>query len=301
MDATDNTGMALGPELAAARAAEGGTAASIPGSNHPLGPDAVAILATEHWSLIAARSLLWNEAYSRTTIFLGALSAAIVALALVANATGFGPRTATLALVLLPVVLFLGIATHIRVVEINQAETELMLAMNRLRNAYLRIAPAVEPYFSTSPHDDEQGLTASSMLASFGGRGLRPWGHFLSNTPTVIATIDAALAAATAVLAVRKAGAATALAVAVGAVAFLVVWTALFLLQRQSLSPLRRSKPRFPTPPDESLFMLRWALGNVLRLAGPVRRHCCQGAGRVGAVRATAAPSSAREVIPSLR
>ena len=301
MDATGNTGKAPGPELAAAPAAETGPAASTPVSGDPLGPDAAAILATEHWSLIGSRSLLWNEAYSRTTIFLGALSAAIVALALVANATGFGPRTATLALVLLPVVLFLGIATHIRVVEINQAETELMLAMNRLRNAYLRIAPAVEPYFSTSPHDDEQGLTASSMLASFGGRGLRPWGHFLSNTPTVIATIDAALAAATAVLAVRKAGAATALAVAVGAVAFLVVWTALFLLQRQSLSPLRRSKPRFPTPPDESLFMLRWALGNVLRLAGPVRRHCCQGAGRVGAVRATAAPSSAREVIPSLR
>ena len=229
------------------------TATPTPVSNHPLGPDAVAILATEHWSLIAARSLLWNEAYSRTTIFLGALSAAIVALALVANATGFGPRTATLALVLLPVVLFLGIATHIRVVEINQAETELMLAMNRLRNAYLRIAPGLKPYFSTSSHDDERGLTASSMLASFGGRGLRPWGHFLSNTPTVIATIDAALVAAIAVLAVRKAGAATALTVAVGAVAFLVMWTALFLLQRQSLSPLRRSKPRFPTPPDESL------------------------------------------------
>lgn len=249
MDATDNTGKAPGPELAAAPAAEGGAAASTPVSGHPLGPDAVAILATEHWSLIGHRSLLWNEALSRATIFLGALSAAIVALALVANATGFGPRTTTLALVLLPVVLFLGIATHIRVVEINQAEIELMLAMNRLRNAYLRIAPALGPYFSTSPHDDERGLTASYLL----GRGLRPWGHFLSNTATVIATVDAALAAAIAVLAVRKAGAATTSAVAVGAVAFLVVWTALFLLQRQSLSALRRSKPRFPTPPDESL------------------------------------------------
>jgi len=152
--------------------------------------------------------------------------------------------------VLLPVVLFLGIATHIRVVEINQAEIELMLAMNRLRNAYLRIAPALEPYFSTSPHDDQQGLTASYL--SFHGRGLRPWGHFLSNTATVVATVDAALAAAIAVLAVRKAGAATTLAVAVGAVVFLVVWTALFLQQRQSLSALRRSKPRFPTPPEES-------------------------------------------------
>jgi hypothetical protein len=253
MDATGNTGKAPGPELAAAPAAEGGTAASTPVSDHPLGPDAVAILATEHWSLIGSRSLLWNEAYSRTTIFLGALSAAIVALALVVNATGFGPRTATLALVLLPVVLFLGIATHIRVVEINQAEIQLMLAMNRLRNAYLRIAPALEPYFSTSPHDDERGVTASYLLASVNGRGLRPWGHFLSNTVTVIATVDAALAAAIAVLAVNKAGAAATLAVAVGAVAFLIVWTALFLLQRQSLSALRRSRPRFPTPPGESL------------------------------------------------
>ena len=150
---------------------------------------------------------------------------------------------------LLPVVLFLGIATHIRAVEVNQAEIELMLAMNRLRNAYLRIAPALAPYFSTSPHDDERGLAASYLLA---GRGLRPWARFLVNTPTVIATVDAALAAAIAVLAVRKAGAATTLAPAVGAVAFLVVWTALFLLQRHSLGSLRRSKPRFPTPPDES-------------------------------------------------
>jgi hypothetical protein len=91
MDATDNTGKAPGPGAAAA--AEGGTAAPTSVSDHPLGPDAVAILATEHWSLVGHRSLLWNEAYSRTTIFLGALSAAIVALALVATraASGRGP------------------------------------------------------------------------------------------------------------------------------------------------------------------------------------------------------------------
>src|SRR5215469_3122972 len=199
MAATDSTGKAPGPELTAAPAADGSTAVPTPVSDHPLGPDAVAILATEHWSLIGHRSLLWTEAYSRTTIFLGALSAAIVALALVANAIGFGPRTFALALVLLPVVLFLGIATHIRLVDINQAEIELMLAMNRLRNAYLRIAPGLEPYFSTSHYDDERGLTASYLMVR--GRGLRPWGHFLSNTSTVIATVDGALAAAIAVLA----------------------------------------------------------------------------------------------------
>ena len=61
-------------------------------SERPLGPHAAAILATEHWSLLAARSLIWNEAQSRATVFLTVLSASIIALALLADATGFGPR-----------------------------------------------------------------------------------------------------------------------------------------------------------------------------------------------------------------
>jgi hypothetical protein len=64
----------------------------------------------------------------------------------------------------------------------------------------------------------------------------------------VIGTVDAALAAAIVVLAVRAAQDATALVVAAGTVAFLIVWTALFLLERHTLDPLRRTTPRFPTP-----------------------------------------------------
>jgi hypothetical protein len=45
---------------------------------------------------------------SRATVFLSVLSASTIALALLADATGFGPQTSTLALVLLPVALFLG-------------------------------------------------------------------------------------------------------------------------------------------------------------------------------------------------
>jgi hypothetical protein len=151
--------------------------------------------------------------------------------------------------VLLPVVLFLGIAAHARLVEINREEVELMLAMNRLRHAYLKIAPALEPYFTTGHHDDEQGLAASYLA---GGRRLRRGGQFLVNMPTIVATVDAAVAAAIAVLVVRAAEAATTLAVAAGAVAFLAVSAALFLLQRRALNPLRRTTPRFPTPPDKA-------------------------------------------------
>jgi hypothetical protein len=250
MDATGDTRKATAPERATAPEAQGATAAPQPASAHPLGPDAAAIAATEHWSLLGTRSLIWNEAMSRTTVFLSVLSAAIVALAPLANATGFRFQTTTLALVLLPVVLFVGIATHSRLLQINREDVELVLAMNRLRHAYLQIAPALEPYFTTGHHDDEQGLAASYLLGSPGG--LRRWGQFLVNTPTILATVDAALGAAIVVLVVRAAQAATTVAVAAGTVAFLVVWAALFLLQRRALDPLRRTTPRFPTPLDQS-------------------------------------------------
>ncbi len=182
----------------------------------------------------------------RTAIFLSVLSAAIVALALLANATHFGTRTATVALALLPIVLFLGIATHIRLVEINRAEVELVLAMNRLRHGYLQIAPALKPYFSTSDHDDERGLAVSYLLAR-SQRG--PWRQFLNSTPTVIATVDAALAAAIVMLAARATAVAAAWTIATGTAAFSIIWTALFVQERQTLKPLSRARPRFPTPP----------------------------------------------------
>jgi hypothetical protein len=47
-----------------------------------------------------------------TTVFLNLLSATTVALALLADATSFGAQTTTLALVLLPIALLLGIVTR---------------------------------------------------------------------------------------------------------------------------------------------------------------------------------------------
>ena len=167
----------------------------------PLGPYAAAILATEHWSLLAARSLIWNEAMSRATVFLTVLSASIIALALLADATGFGSQTTTLALVLLPLVFMLGLAAYARLVQINTEEFQLVLAMNRLRHAYLRIEPGLERYFTTGHHDDERGVIATYMLDGPSRRWLAA--HFLVNTPTIVATVDAALAAAIVALLLR--------------------------------------------------------------------------------------------------
>jgi hypothetical protein len=165
-----------------------------------------------------------------------------------ATASGFGAQTTTLALVLLPVVLLLGIATYVRLVRINTEEYQLVLAMNRLRHAYLKIDSGLEPYFTTSHHDDEKGVMATYMV----DRPSRPgwWVHFLINTPTIVATVVAALAAAIVVLVLQVPGAPRAVVVAGGVVAFLAVWGGLFLLQQHSMGPARGKTPRFPTPPD---------------------------------------------------
>jgi hypothetical protein len=216
-------------------------------SEPELGPNAAAILATEHWSLLATRSLIWGEAMSRATVFLTLLSASIIALALLADATGFGPETRTLALVLLPLVFLLGIAAYARLVQINTEEFELVLAMNRLRRAYLQLEPGLERYFTTGHHDDERGLIASYMLDGPSRRWLIV--HFLVNTPTIVATVDSALAAAIVVLLLQLGDAPLAAEVAAGAVAFALVWGVLLRLQLHALHPLRGKSPRFPAPP----------------------------------------------------
>ena len=110
------------------------------------------------------------------------------------------------------------------------------------------IEPGLEPYFTTGHHDDERGVLTTYMLDRPTRRWL--WIHFLVNTPTIVGTVDAALAAAITVLLLQVAGTSRATVVAGGAVAFVAVWTVLFLLQLQTLRPFRVKAPRFPTPAD---------------------------------------------------
>jgi hypothetical protein len=211
------------------------------------GPDAAAILSTEHWSLLTARTLLINEGQQRTTVFLTTLSAATVAIALLADATGFGRRALTFALVILPIVLFIGVTTYGRLIQINRDEKQTMLAMNRLRNAYLTMRPELRPYFTASPYDDERGFATSYSLVEPTTARSSPF--FLVTTPTVVGTVNAAVAGTLAVLAVLAVTTPPpAVLTIVGAAVFGSVWAGLFALQRRTLEPLR-VVPRFPAPP----------------------------------------------------
>jgi hypothetical protein len=75
--------------------------------------------------------------------------------------------------------------------------------------------------------------------------------HFLS-TPTIVATVVAALASVIAVLVLQVAEAAKAAVVGGGGVAFLLVLVGLMSMQRQAMDPLRNTTPKFPTPDSDA-------------------------------------------------
>ena len=159
-----------------------------------LGPNALQILTTEHWSLLSARSLVYTEALSRTSIYVAALTGAVVALALVAQATDAGSAFVAFALVLLPVVYFLGVVTIVRLSQVNAEDARWVQGMNRIRNAYLQLAPELEPYFVTSRYDDRAGILQSAMAM----RRVPPRRQAFVAAPGVVSVINSVVAGAAA-------------------------------------------------------------------------------------------------------
>jgi hypothetical protein len=163
-----------------------GTPPSLDGLELTGSPPHVQVLANEHWSLLATRSMTWNEIFSRTGTYLTVLSGSVIALSLVANATGFGRDFRTFAMLILPVVLLIGVGTFFRLIEADIEDAWLVIGMNRIRHAYLELAPELEPYFVAGRHDDAPG-----MLQTYAFRDRVGLTHWMSGSPVIVGIIDA--------------------------------------------------------------------------------------------------------------
>jgi hypothetical protein len=207
---------------------------------------AASLLGSEHWSVLATRSMLWSDAHSRTSVFLNVLSASVVALALVADATGFEESFNAFALVLFPIVLFLGVTTYVRLVQINSDDARAIAAMNRIRHAYLEMAPELERYFTASPHDDVPGIITTYTL----GRPTmpRPWQQFAITTPTVVATIDSIIAASGIALFVARYDLSVTALAGIAGLSLVTVWLALFAFYYRVFRQFGDEVSRFPSP-----------------------------------------------------
>lgn len=149
----------------------------------------VQILATEHWDLLATRSMTWNQIFSRASMFITLLSAVVVALALVAQATHFDDRFRLFALLLLPIVFILGIATFIHLGEANGDDVGYINGMKQLRRAYLELAPELQPYFPAVHLDGNTGIP-QPIAPNYGYTLI----HFLGATPAIVGTMNVVVA-----------------------------------------------------------------------------------------------------------
>ncbi len=144
--------------------------------------DLLAIMSTEHFTLQGARSAAISDANGRTSFFLSTLSAGVVALAFVAQVAQTGPAFIVLALIVMPTLLIIGLASFERLLQLGIENIRTVVAINRVRHYYLEIAPELRPHFTLSDRDDQQGVLTS--LGSVRG-GLRPWDLFVTNAGLV--------------------------------------------------------------------------------------------------------------------
>ena len=138
-----------------------------------IAPAAVAFATTEHFNLQTARSLTVSEANGRASIYLAALSGNLIALAFVGQMSRLGATFYAFALILLPVLAFVGVVTFLRLVQSSIEDIAYAHRIARLRRFYLEVSPELEPYLLVAPGTRERfapgawqlTMTAAGMVA----------------------------------------------------------------------------------------------------------------------------------------
>lgn len=242
----------VAPELTPAAAAGSPVAtASATPAGDPLGDSrALQILSTEHFSLLTARSLAYNEAFSRAGMFLSFFSASLIVMGFLISSTTYREAVVPVISILLLADAYVGAATVGRLLSASDEELQAVRGMNRLRHAYLEMVPGLEPYFVTGFHDD-----AAGVLASYGGMSRSRSGRILHSFTTAIglvSTIESFVLGAFATVVTLGLGVAYPVAiglgvlVAIGGFAFFAVVGVRTALGRQ-----HAARALFPTPPVE--------------------------------------------------
>jgi hypothetical protein len=136
-----------------------------------VGP-AATFASTEHFNLQTARAITVSEANGRAAIYLAALSSNLIALAFIGQMSQLGVAFFSFALILLPVLAFVGVVTFLRLVQSSLEDIAYAHRIGLLRNFYLRLSPELAPYLlvvretpSAAPTAWQLTLTVAGMVA----------------------------------------------------------------------------------------------------------------------------------------
>lgn len=108
-------------------------------------------MTTEHHALQSARAAAIIESTSRAAIFIGSVSAGLIALGLIATVTHIGTAFDVLSLILLSTLSFIGFATFDRVLQSVIEDLQYAERIARLRAYYFEFAPELTHYLATVP------------------------------------------------------------------------------------------------------------------------------------------------------
>jgi hypothetical protein len=201
-------------------------------------------LTTEHFGLQGSRAATTSESAARSSLFLGSVSSALVALGFIASVSGgSSPLFRTFALVVLPTLCFLGVVTFVRLLELGTEDMLCGRAINRIRHHYLELAGEDARLFMMSAHDDAVGVMRNMGLVP--GRIQL----YLTNS-FAIAVVTSVLGGSTIALALGViTGAPLGVDVAVGAVLAVSAAAALMHFTRTHYgNAVSFEEPLFPSP-----------------------------------------------------
>jgi hypothetical protein len=194
-------------------------------------------LATEYFALSGLRSSSIAEAGARATMFFTTLTGTVLALGFLAGASD---AVVPVAFAALPIVILLGVASFLRLVEISVEDVGALRAINRIRAYYGGLVPEGIEYFPAP-----RGQQALTDLVDVGARQT-PWRAALTTAATV-GVMDALVAGASLSFALAHAGVPTALAVVIGiAVAVAMIWALLAYQTRRFYAALRVGETASP-------------------------------------------------------
>lgn len=146
----------------------------------------VQIMTTEHFTLQTARSGTISEANGRTSLFLGAVSSGLVAIAFIGQASSMGEPFYIFTLIVLPCLFFLGIVTFVRILETGIEDISYARGINRIRHYYTEVAPHLRDYFILPTSDD--------LRSSFQGMAvIVPRWQILLTTAGMVSVVNSAI------------------------------------------------------------------------------------------------------------
>ena len=198
-----------------------GEAAAPPPTDTRSDERALYILTAEHSSQASARSLAYNEAFTRIGNFLSFLSISFVALALTAQATSFADPFLGIAAITLTFDFVIGLITFGRILGTTSDDLHAVQAMARVRHGYLQIAPHLEPFFSDGTTDDREGVMRTYRVPESGLPGIL---YALTTSTGMAAIIVALLGGVLVGVLAMLAGVGAEIAFGLGAVSTVVIF-----------------------------------------------------------------------------